>query len=117
MPSPEDGPSVYVPNFVMPRHGAIREDNWQEYVAKGFFPVPEPYDMACVFYGFQNVYTGQCYSATERRPLRHLLPERPEGGVYTNQDGLEHVRAQFRDKYWFRDFYELARRVGVFIEI
>jgi hypothetical protein len=97
--------SDYSPDFVLSHQNVIHEGNWQEYVAKGFVPVPEPYELAKNFYGIPNVYTGDRYDYREGRPLRHKLG----GGVYTNQAGLEYLRSQFRDEDWFRDIYRAAR--------
>jgi hypothetical protein len=77
------------PNFTLPRHGVIREDNWAEYEAQGFRPVPEDEKSAGNYYGVANVYTGDAYDWDAERPLRH----KPGVGVYTNAAGLEHSQA------------------------
>ncbi len=92
-------------DFELSHRDVIREDNWQEYVAQGFIPVPEPYELAQIFYGIPNVYTGEGYDYAEGRPLRHA----PDDGVYTNRDGLEYMQALLRDEEWFRQIHELAR--------
>jgi hypothetical protein len=74
------------PNFTLPRHGVIREDNWAEYEAQGFRPVPEEEKSAASYYGVANVYTGDAWDWDAERPLRH----KPGVGVYTNSAGLEH---------------------------
>lgn len=103
--SSQDVDPGYSPDFELSHRGVIREDNWQEYVAQGFIPVPEPYELAQIFYGIPNVYTGDGYDYAEGRPLRHASDD----GVYTNQDGLEYMQALLRDEDWFRQIHEMTR--------
>ncbi len=75
----------YEPNFELTHHGAIREDNWAEYEAKGFQPV-EDLGLRFVqgFYGVEHVYTGDAYDEKAARPLRH----KPGTGIYVSPEGL-----------------------------
>jgi hypothetical protein len=88
------------PNFELPFHGVIREDNWAEYEARGFRPVyntlgePVSFSFAQGTYGIEHIYTGHPYDDEAQRPLRH------KGGVglYTDPEGLE-VAAENRRKW------------------
>lgn len=105
MTRPNEGtprPTDYDPDFTLPRRDAIREDNWQEYAARGFIPVPEPLGLAEVFYGVANVYTGDEYDYVEGRPLSH----KPGVGAYISQAGMDHFQARLRDERWFRTLYQ-----------
>lgn len=88
-----EAPQDHEPNFTLPRHGVIRENNWSEYEAQGFRPVPEDEKSAEIYYGVANVYTGDAYDWEAERPLRH----KPGVGVYTNPAGLEHSQASAAD--------------------
>ncbi len=86
------------PNFEMPHHDAIHEDNWPEYEARGFEPIPDV-SMSSLqgmrnIYGAHNVYTGDAYDGDAGRPLRH----KPGGGLYTSPEGLKHA-AEMRRKH------------------
>jgi hypothetical protein len=63
--------SHYEPNFVLPNHDVIHEDNWEEFRAKGFVPTGAPTDIAAEIVGIQNVYTGDAWDNEAVRPLRH----------------------------------------------
>lgn len=102
-----DEPTEYTPDFELAHRGVIREDNWQEYAHEGFMPVPEPYDLAKLFYGIANVYTGDGYDYIEGRPLRHM----PGSGVYVNSDGMEHLQAQLRDEDWLRELRAASEKI------
>jgi hypothetical protein len=89
--------SDYRPDFELPRHGTIREDNWLEYEALGFRPVPEPLGWAQSWYGVEHVYTGDTYDYREGRPLRHMSGQ----GVYVDPEGLAHgVESLAKWKAW-----------------
>ena len=101
MPQPPGGDSEASsssPNFELPRHGAIREDNWADYQTQGFVPVHNVEDSKDVFFlrveqnafGVENTYTGDAYDYDEQRPLRH----KPGFGIYTNPAGLQHNKHQ-----------------------
>jgi hypothetical protein len=82
-----DHPS-YEPDFVLPRQGVIREDNWPEFAAQGFRPVTPNTDYARRVFGVEHVYTGDAFDYDEQRPLRH----KPGIGVYVDAEGLELAR-------------------------
>lgn len=90
--------SDYEPDFVMPRHNAIHEDNCPEYEARGFVPVPEDLDGAQQFYGTANIYTGHAFDYEAGRPSRH----EPGVGVYTTPAGLDYVAEKRR---WWKAFH------------
>jgi hypothetical protein len=101
------------PNFELPRHGAIREDNWPEYEARGFQPIMNS-DGSLVSigviqdsYGTAHVYTGDAYDGETGRPLRH----KPGTGLYTDPEGVkfsaEHERAW---EEWHRQREERQRQ-------
>jgi hypothetical protein len=97
MPSTHNHPpehTDYTPNFELPRHGAIREDNWPEFQAKGFLPVIGGLEFAQAIYGVEHVYTGDAYDYAERRPLRHI----PRVGYYSDPEGLEHADRRARER-------------------
>jgi hypothetical protein len=90
--TPADEPE-HTPDFELPRHGAISEDTWPEYQARGFQPIYNAADdkelvlrlrLTQGGYGTEHVYTGDAYDETEQRPLRH----KPGIGVYVDPDGL-----------------------------
>lgn len=70
--------SDYEPDFVMPNHDVIHEDNWEEYKARGFVPTLVPPSIAAGVVGIENVYTGDAYDYKAGRPLRHS----PDAGQY-----------------------------------
>jgi hypothetical protein len=80
----------YEPNFVMPRHDAIREDNWPEYEAKGFAPTSGSLYFAQTLAGVGNVYTGDKYDEKTGRPLRH----KPGKTIYLSPEGVERLERQ-----------------------
>jgi hypothetical protein len=88
--APADQPDR-TPNFELPLHGVISEDNWPEYEAKGFKPIStilgtvRTLDYAQSHYGVEHVYTGDAYDDDAQRPLRH----KPGTGIYVDPDGLE----------------------------
>jgi hypothetical protein len=88
----------HTPNFEMPHHDAIHEDNWAEYQAKGFEPVSdvkaEHLDAMQNIYGAHNLYTGDAYDDDAGRPLRH----KPGGSIYTSPEGLRHA-AEMRRRH------------------
>ena len=84
----------YTPDFELPRQGAIREDNWAKYEARGFRTVPEPFDGAQMFYGIPNVYSGDAYDHEAGRPLRH----KPGTSVYVSPEGFEY-RAELMRRF------------------
>jgi hypothetical protein len=76
------------PNFTLPNIGAIREDNWQEFEAKGFVPIPEgSLRFAQLHYGAKNAVTGDKYDWEEGRPLHH----KPGTTIYIHPDGLKYA--------------------------
>jgi hypothetical protein len=103
------------PNFELPRHGVIREDNWPEYQAKGFIPLwnGDGSTLSVRFaqgqYGTAHVYTGDAYDEDEQRPLQH----KPGVGLYSDPDGIvynaEHERK--RKEFW-RDLEARQRESG-----
>lgn len=80
----------YEPNFVMPNHNVIREDNWEEYKAKGFVPVVAGPELAAGIVGIENVYTGDPYDYEAGRPLRHNPAPSGAGRVYLSPEGAKH---------------------------
>jgi hypothetical protein len=102
--SPSNPPehTDYTPDFELPRHGAIREDNWAQFQARGFRPVIGGLGFAQVIYGVEHVYTGDPYDYMEERPLHH----RPGIGVYADPDGLT------RGEEWMRKHHEWLRERG-----
>jgi hypothetical protein len=78
------------PDFVLPNHDVIREDNWTEYAAQGFeaFVGHNPGSVELRFvqglYGVRHVYTGDAWDETEQRPLHH----KPGIGIYVDPEGL-----------------------------
>jgi hypothetical protein len=85
-PEGTGGKPGYDPDFELPHHGVIREDNWTEYQAKGYVPVPEDLKGAQNVFGTEHVFTGDAYDPDEERPLRH----KPGVGVYVDPEGLKH---------------------------
>jgi hypothetical protein len=75
----------YEPDFVLPHIGAIREDNWAEYEAKGF-GIAIGYDLAAAQrqFGIEHVYTGDAYDWQQGRALRH----KPGMTIYVDPEGL-----------------------------
>jgi hypothetical protein len=91
-----DGSPDYIPDFELARRGVIREDNWAEYEAKGFFvalgqvqedDLVEELTWMQDVYGAEFVYTGDAWSYSEKRPLRHI----PAIGIYVHPDGMANV--------------------------
>lgn len=91
------------PDFVVLRHGEIREDNWEEYQALGFgvlLSQEDPDTLALALsscracYGIEHVYTGHAYDAEAGRPLRH----KPGTGIYGDANAMEYDR-QLRDSW------------------
>jgi hypothetical protein len=84
-------PADHTPNFELPLRGAIREDNWAEYEARGFQPVRNTsgsaleLDYAQSHYGVEHVYTGDSYDDEAARPLQH----KPGTGLYVDPEGLK----------------------------
>jgi hypothetical protein len=94
--SPSNPPehTDYTPDFELPRHGAIREDNWAEFQAKGFLPVIGGLEFAQAIYGVEHVYTGDPYDYMEERPLHH----QPGIGYYADPEGLAHAEKRARER-------------------
>jgi hypothetical protein len=90
------------PDFELPRHDAIHEDNWAEYQAQGFLPVPEDLKSTQNICGIENVFTGDSYDYDTGRPLRH----KPGSTVYVSPAGLK------RREAWFIEHRELLRSVA-----
>src|ERR1700729_3104093 len=82
--------SEYTPNFELSHRDVIHEDNWSEYEAMGFRPVPEPFGSGQAMYGVENIYSGDAYDYDARRPLRH----KPGTSMYTSPEGLERAKRQ-----------------------
>jgi hypothetical protein len=88
------------PDFELARRNAIRENNWPEYEARGFQPVPgdgaDPtvLDLQQSYYGVENVYTGHAYDADAGRPLQH----KPGVGIYVDPEGL--AIAEEKERKW-----------------
>lgn len=109
--TPADEPE-HTPDFELPRHGVIREDNWPTYQARGFRPLWNDDSstlsdgFAQSLYGTAHVYTGDAYDEEEQRPLRH----KPGVGIYSDPDGVTFHAEQQRksDEYW-RDREERQR--------
>ncbi len=110
MPDTEARPNqepTHEPNFELPRHGVIREDNWAEYQARGFEAVDhaaEPTStielrFSQTIYGVEHVYTGDAWDEAEGRPLRL----KPGVGIYADPEGLAigEERSRERDE-WMR---------------
>lgn len=94
--------SNYEPDFVLPRHDVIHEDNWLEYEARGFFPVQAPLDIAPdEFFSTEHVYTGHAFDYEAGRPLRH----KPGVGVYTSPEGIRYFKALYAEH---KDLFEAA---------
>jgi hypothetical protein len=103
--TPKEGPSSdHDSDFVLPHHGAIREDNWVEYEAKGF-GIALGYDLAAAQdqFGIEHVYTGDEYDWEQGRPLRH----KPGVTIYVDPEGLA-ISAQKK-----REHEEQVRRWGL----
>ena len=96
--SPDAGPTPTdagrTPDFELPRHNAIREDNWAEYEARGFTPVSLPFRYAQMIFGVEHVYSGDAFSWKEERPLRH----KPGSGVYVAPEGEQFAIEQERER-------------------
>lgn len=77
--------SAEEPDFVLPQHDAISEDNWAEYEARGF-GIAVGYDLAAAqrHFGVEHVYTGEAYDWQAGRPLRH----KPGSTIYVDPEGL-----------------------------
>ncbi len=97
------GSSAHTPDFELPRHDAIREDNWPEYQAKGFRPVdnveegdPTNLDYAQSVYGVEHVYTGDAYSYADERPLRH----KPGMSIYVTPEGMKRATERAPPPAW-----------------
>ncbi len=97
-PTPPD--AEHAPNFELPRHGAIHEDNWVEYEAMGFTPiVGGDMDFAQTVYGPEHVYSGDKFSWVEGRPLRH----KPGTSIYVSPEGIKLARERKREsEEWLR---------------
>src|SRR5215218_7232652 len=96
----EQADSGYEPDFVLPRHGAIREDNWEDYRARGLQPAHGPFEATQAIAGVEHVYTGDAYDYEAGRPLRH----KPGIGVYVDPEGIEQMaRGLAKHKQWLRD--------------
>src|ERR1700730_5410459 len=79
-PQPDQGS-----DFVLPRHGAIREDNWPEYESKGLRPIADnDLQWAQLHYGTEHVYTGDPWDWDAGRPLRH----KPGTHIYVDPEGI-----------------------------
>ncbi|HEV7944018.1 MAG TPA: hypothetical protein VGP17_14610 [Solirubrobacteraceae bacterium] len=97
---------TYEPNFELPHHGVIREDNWPEYEAKGFNIIENSLgstselNAAQAVFGVEHVYTGDAWDEGEGRPLHH----KPGTGIYTNAEGRA-VGAETVRKWqnWYRE--------------
>jgi hypothetical protein len=82
----------YEPNWTLPLHDAIREDNWAQYcgaVVVLWESLPDERASRWLAseqlrYGAGNVYTGDAYDYEEDRPLRH----KPGKGIYVSEAGL-----------------------------
>lgn len=91
--------SEYVPNFILPKHDVIHEDNWAEYEAKGFVPSIDTLHSAQLWAGTKNAYTGDAYDWKAHRPLRH----KPGKSVYLSPEGVEQKRQRFVEhQRWMR---------------
>ena len=109
--APADEPE-HTPDFELPRHGAITEDNWPEYQARGFVwlwngddsTLSVRFAQSC--YSAAHVYIGDAYDDDEQRPLRH----QPGVGFYSDPDGLKFRAEQQRkqDEFW-RDIEKRQR--------
>ena len=92
----------YEPDFVLPRHDVIHEDNWLEYEARGFFPVPiAALDLAQEFFSTEHIYTGHAFDYEAGRPLRH----KPGVGVYTSPEGFRYFKGLYAEH---KDLFEAA---------
>jgi hypothetical protein len=105
------------PNFELPRYGVVREDNWEEFRAKGYSVVFSDLDgdetrisASSILaaeesnYGVENVLTGDAYDYEADRPLRH----KPGIGIYVSPEGREH--AAKRAKRWRAERRQRAER-------
>jgi hypothetical protein len=69
-------------------HHVIREDNWPEYEARGFFHLARgTYEEAQASLGAANVYIGDAWDDEAGRPLRH----KPGTSFYSNDDGVDYA--------------------------
>lgn len=96
-------PGDYTPDWVLPKHGAVREDNWPELEAKGFEPVAYDLTFAQNKYGPEHVHTGDPFDIEVMRPL-HRGPKRGDLTIYVDAEGLAIGREKDReDRQWMRD--------------
>ncbi len=92
--------SGYTPDFELPRHDAIHENNWPEYEARGFRPV-EDVDVddvrvlkhAQATYGVEHVYTGDAFGYAEHRPLH----DKPGKSIYVTPEGRKLAAERARE--------------------
>jgi hypothetical protein len=88
----------YEPDFVLPRHDVVHEDNWSEYEARGFVPVAAALDDAQECFSTEHIYTGHAFDYEAGRPLRH----KPGVGVYASPEGIEYFKELYIEhKEWF----------------
>jgi hypothetical protein len=106
--------SDYQPDFELPHYGAVREDNWEEYKAKGFSVLwsglkeetgllPNLLRSAEIEHGVENVFTGDAYDYDAERPLHHkpgiAIYVSPEGRKRAEQWWAEHRRKMAEHGY------------------
>lgn len=120
-----DATTNYEPNFSMPERDSddeaerrrVREDNWPEYCAKGFVPVPETLGDAMFCYGVENVYTGDPFDFDANRPLRHKPAAEAEITVYVSPAGLAHREHQLQEHHSWLTWLAEERGIGLMAEV
>lgn len=77
-----------------PEEHIIREDNWFDYQARGFFRLRSgTREELEAWLGVENVYPGDAWDEEAGRPLRH----KPGTSYYSNEDGLEYDFQRWRE--------------------
>jgi hypothetical protein len=85
------------PDYWAEHRKVIHEDNWPDYQARGFVPIPPSLeecddDLVFLLYGLNGVYSGDGWDVEAGRPSK----DKPES-FYTNPDGLEYYEAAKSD--------------------
>jgi hypothetical protein len=77
----------YTPNFILPRHGVITQDNWPIFAAMGFIPLPEwsSLNLVQALCGVEHVYTGDAYDREAGRPSH----DKPGICIYADAEGSD----------------------------
>ncbi len=94
------------PNFTLPNHGVISEENWPEFQAQGFWfwrnqgdasakGATQELDVAQSRFGSENVVTGASFDEREGRPLEH----KPGRAIYVGPGAPEAARMAGEGQY------------------